>query len=188
MGTRSYISMLNQDGSVNSIYLHYDSYLSHAGKILNEFYNTPEAALGLTHGCGMSCIQPNYLNCRLYPKNDSDWKDNSYQELLKNADCCIEYYYLWKDNAWYVRVWDWMLNKVSREYKLSDAITKFDQGFDITHGDIVRELEDMGYSYDTINEAIKVLSEDKSLETASRSLILHRAIDVIKQLQHQFIN
>jgi hypothetical protein len=40
MATRSNIGILNSDGTVNYIYCHFDGYLEHNGKILNEHYIT----------------------------------------------------------------------------------------------------------------------------------------------------
>ena len=42
MATRSHIGILNQNGTVDYIYCHFDGYLEHNGKILNEHYNTEE--------------------------------------------------------------------------------------------------------------------------------------------------
>ena len=41
MATRSRIGILNDDGTVDSIYCHWDGYLSHNGKILFEHYTDP---------------------------------------------------------------------------------------------------------------------------------------------------
>ncbi len=40
MSTRSNIGILNQDGTVNYIYCHFDGYLEHNGEILNKHYTT----------------------------------------------------------------------------------------------------------------------------------------------------
>jgi hypothetical protein len=40
MGTRSTISIQNEDGTVTGIYVHWDGYLSNNGRILQEFYTT----------------------------------------------------------------------------------------------------------------------------------------------------
>ena len=40
MATRSHIGILNQDGTVDYIYCHFDGYLEHNGSILNEHYTT----------------------------------------------------------------------------------------------------------------------------------------------------
>ena len=42
MSTRSNIGILNQDGTVDYIYCHFDGYLEHNGKILHEHYNTED--------------------------------------------------------------------------------------------------------------------------------------------------
>lgn len=42
MATRSYIGIQNEDGSVRSIYCHWDGYPSHNGKILQEHYSDKE--------------------------------------------------------------------------------------------------------------------------------------------------
>jgi hypothetical protein len=50
MGTRSRIGIENEDGSVTSIYCHFDGYLSHVGRILHTSYTTEEkirALMGL---------------------------------------------------------------------------------------------------------------------------------------------
>jgi hypothetical protein len=43
MGTRSTIAIQNADGTVTGIYCHFDGYLSHNGKILQNHYNTEAA-------------------------------------------------------------------------------------------------------------------------------------------------
>ena len=40
MATRSNIGILNQDGTVDYIYCHFDGYLEYNGQILQEHYNT----------------------------------------------------------------------------------------------------------------------------------------------------
>jgi hypothetical protein len=42
MATRSRIGILNEDGTVSSVYCHWDGYPSHHGKILSEHYTDPE--------------------------------------------------------------------------------------------------------------------------------------------------
>jgi hypothetical protein len=43
MGTRSTIAIQNTDGTVTGIYCHWDGYLSHNGRILQENYTTEAA-------------------------------------------------------------------------------------------------------------------------------------------------
>jgi len=42
MATRSRIGKLNSDGSVTSVYCHWDGYPEHNGVLLQEYYNDPE--------------------------------------------------------------------------------------------------------------------------------------------------
>lgn len=42
MATRSRIGILNEDGTVSSVYCHWDGYPSHHGRILSESYTDPE--------------------------------------------------------------------------------------------------------------------------------------------------
>ena len=43
MSTRSLIALKQTDGTVKSIYCHWDGYVSHNGRLLIEHYATPEA-------------------------------------------------------------------------------------------------------------------------------------------------
>ena len=47
MSTNSRIGMVQEDGSVKSIYCHWDGYVSHNGKILKENYTDPEKVKSL---------------------------------------------------------------------------------------------------------------------------------------------
>ena len=51
MSTRSNIGILNEDGTVNYIYCHFDGYLEHNGDILNEHYTT-ESKVRMLIGLG----------------------------------------------------------------------------------------------------------------------------------------
>ena len=42
MGTRSTIGIQNEDGSVTGIYCHWDGYLNHNGRILNDYYTNED--------------------------------------------------------------------------------------------------------------------------------------------------
>lgn len=47
MGTRSTIAIQNEDGTVTGIYVHWDGYLSHNGRILNENYTDEDSVRAL---------------------------------------------------------------------------------------------------------------------------------------------
>ena len=55
MGTRARIGLELQDGSVLSVYHHWDGYPSWLGRILTNHYNTKESVSDLIDGGDMSC-------------------------------------------------------------------------------------------------------------------------------------
>lgn len=56
MSTNASIAVKQEDGSYLQTYLHWDGYLSHAGKRLVENFNTPELAQELVELGDLSCI------------------------------------------------------------------------------------------------------------------------------------
>ena len=58
MATRSHIGILNQNGTVDYIYCHFDGYLEHNGKILNEHYNTEGRVRALIELGDLSSLAP----------------------------------------------------------------------------------------------------------------------------------
>lgn len=58
MSTHASIAILNEDGTINASYLHFDGYISWAGKTLKEFYNTRELAGKLIALGNLSTLQP----------------------------------------------------------------------------------------------------------------------------------
>lgn len=82
MGARSRIGIYNEDGTVTSIYCHYDGYESHNGRILMEHYTTEEKVrelmkLGDLSNLGMEIgVQHPFRNPNVYntPAYDQ-WED-----------------------------------------------------------------------------------------------------------------
>jgi hypothetical protein len=120
MSTRSKIGILNQDGTVSAIYCHFDGYLEHNGKILNESY-TEEGKVRELIGLGdLSCLgkeigEPQDFNS----PRDRDWclaygrdrgEDNTEADIYKDKKEFIdsldgswaEYAYLFTENGWEV--------------------------------------------------------------------------------------
>ena len=56
MATRSTISIENLDGSINTIYCHYDGYISHNGVILQTKYNDRKLVEQLVSGGDISVL------------------------------------------------------------------------------------------------------------------------------------
>lgn len=119
MGTRSTIAVQRADGSVVQTYCHWDGYVDHNGRILQEFYNSQELAEQLVSHGDMSSLGP-----RSEPAGEHSF-DNpergvtvyygrdrgesgteprvfaSVNEYVRKVDN-QEYDYLFKDGKWFV--------------------------------------------------------------------------------------
>jgi len=148
MGTRSLIGVMHGD-KCKAVYCHWDGYLSHNGKILQEHYDSAKAnhlvalgdlsSLGPNIGekhefdCPHKYDTPEYLAwreakagmCTFYGRDRGetgvDFKVfQNYDEVLDFADDSgLEYYYIMKDGVWYVADYD------NRELRvLADELAK----------------------------------------------------------------
>lgn len=125
MSTRSRIGIVEEDGTVKSIYCHYDGYPSCNGKILKESYSIPERieklmALGNISSLG-DYLDENEVKgqtdkevvcayCRDYKEDyesnapkTSDSVDDFIDFVVKAVD--YEYVYLFKDGKWNMAKW-----------------------------------------------------------------------------------
>jgi len=88
MATRGRIAIELKDGSLLSIYSHWDNYPSWAGRILRTHYNTREKVVNLIDGGDVSCLWTNE------DWNGKPWGDCKYQALtyaMRNEDCPPRY-------------------------------------------------------------------------------------------------
>lgn len=109
MATRASVAILNEDGTVTSIYNHSDGYLTYLGVMLRDCYNTLEAVQALIDLGDVSVVGPTleesvfYHRDRKEPRSrtigrkfDSvtEWRERAY----------FEYMYLFdgRDNTWSV--------------------------------------------------------------------------------------
>ena len=131
MGTRSRIGVMHGD-KLKSVYCHWDGYLSHNGKILQNHYDSDKAnhlislgnlsSLGTDIGekhefdCPYHFKTPEFLAwqeakngmCTFYGRDREETGvdftvDQSYAEFL-SKDYDYEYYYIMNDGVWYVGV------------------------------------------------------------------------------------
>jgi hypothetical protein len=58
MGTQATIAIQNTDGSVEGIYIHYDGYLSHVGKVLVTHYSSESKVRRLLKLGDLRCLGP----------------------------------------------------------------------------------------------------------------------------------
>jgi hypothetical protein len=111
MATHATIAVVTKGGTVNSVYLHWDGYISGAGKTLEEYYNSQELAEQLVSMGDISSIgahiDPLYDDaCEFYHRDRGElFGTNRYvnvEEYLEDTDSHEEYNYVFKDGIWNV--------------------------------------------------------------------------------------
>ena len=129
MGTRSRIGVMHGD-KCKSVYCHWDGYLEHNGRILQEHYDSSRAnhlvALGNLSTLGKEIGEKHAFsqfelraeevqaykelteNWTTFYMRDREEKDqefevsHSFDEFLEQCiECSAEYYYIMKDGEWY---------------------------------------------------------------------------------------
>ena len=129
MGTRSRIGVMHGD-KVKSIYCHWDGYLSHNGRLLQDHYDSAKAnnlvALGDMSSLGRVIGEAHPFSphtnaedkalyeaakeagyCTFYARDRGETGTefkvaHTFAEFLEQADGCgAEYYYIMKDGVWY---------------------------------------------------------------------------------------
>jgi hypothetical protein len=115
MATRSTISIKNSDGTISSIYSHWDGYLEGVGKILKENYNDENLARKILAQGDVSSLASNLYESQFYNKDRGEntsakvftsIKDKNYKSSQQ------EYNYLFEDNVWKVSLYDEMQFKI----------------------------------------------------------------------------
>ncbi len=105
MGTSSMIANYNEDGTVTATYCHYDGYVSYNGKMLVEFYNTPEAAKAVANAGYLSGLKEDLqtsLDGSVH-SNQPTVTYNSVEDFLAEGRefACADYLYLFDGDAWF---------------------------------------------------------------------------------------
>ena len=134
MGTRSTIALEYADGTIEQVYCHWDGYLEHNGKILQEYYSNPFILRDLIDLGDISSLRPTvgtkHAFSRLEVPMDGEAYDKLYGEMTtfygrdreeKGTDSkkfvdyenyvrCHQYeeyeYILRKDGNWYIKQHD----------------------------------------------------------------------------------
>ncbi len=121
MGTRSRIGVMHGD-VCKSVYCHWDGYLEHNGRILQEHYDSSKAnflvALGdisslckninvpedVEHSFEKPAEGITVFYGRDRGETGTEFRvDFTFEEFMKRVDGCgAEYYYIMKDGEWYV--------------------------------------------------------------------------------------
>jgi len=131
MGTRSRIGVMHGD-KLKSVYCHWDGYLQHNGRILQNHYDSAKAnhlvslgyisslkeEIGVEHPFSQFDVTPNLSQDEYYEKygkmttfygrdrkdSGTDFTvDQTYDEFL-SKDYDYKYYYIMRDGVWYVGV------------------------------------------------------------------------------------
>jgi len=121
MSTRSHIAIKNADGTVRSIYHHWDGYLEGVGAVLLEHYTTEDRINKLLDLGDMSMIgsepvgywsdsisRPDPNACMTYrERGESNVDARIFSSLDDYLDHAVEdYTYIFIDGEWYYREWD----------------------------------------------------------------------------------
>jgi len=129
MGTRSRIGVMHGN-IVKSVYCHWDGYIAHNGKILQEYYTSAQAnelvalgdlsslrpTIGVEHAFShydTEMNQEQYYEqfgdmCTFYGRDRKESNTafkvaHTFAEFLEQCDNCgAEYYYINRDGVWYV--------------------------------------------------------------------------------------
>ena len=122
MATRSTIAIEYENGTVAQIYCHWDGYLEHNGKILNEHYtNVPKiveliglgdlSILGAEIGtkCDFEYNRPDG-QCLAYGRDrgekGTEFRSFGSEEEFVEHYTGSEYFYLFDSGVWYVKEYD----------------------------------------------------------------------------------
>jgi hypothetical protein len=112
MSTRCLVARLNEDGTVDAIYNHFDSYYDGLGADLLKHFDTKEKVNSLIkRGSGSYVLdEKGYEDGKNYHYNS---EDDFFKQV--DSDCFIEFGYIWKDDRWFARDSKYFLNRTRDE-------------------------------------------------------------------------
>jgi hypothetical protein len=104
MGTRSRVGIM-QGNVCKSVYCHYDGYLEHAGRVLQDHWDQ-DMVLELMELGDNSGIQVTLEEMNFYKDRGETGVEairaNTFKEFIDQVQgCCGEYYYVMRDGVWY---------------------------------------------------------------------------------------
>jgi hypothetical protein len=106
MATRSRIGIENNNGTVSSIYCHWDGYPEHTGKILKDYYSDPNTLQQLLDLGDISFLKENLKDTIAYHRDKGEDLNPSFIHPDVNSFKPMEYeeygYVLTKDNEWVI--------------------------------------------------------------------------------------
>ena len=121
MSTRSRVGIKEKDGTVRSVYVHFDGYLAGVGKTLYESYRNADKIEQLINLGDMSSINSEVEKCEPYTQRGEDLNiaTDTVKSFDRNWTCCgEEYVYLYTDGRW-------MTNSIYKEkWESLDSLMK----------------------------------------------------------------
>lgn len=124
MSTRSRVGIKEKDGTIRSVYVHFDGYVAGVGKTLYESYRNADKIEQLINLGDMSSIDSEIEKCEPYTQRGEDLSiaKDTVESFDKNwASCGEEYVYLYTDGRW-------MTNSIYKEkWESLDSLMKDDE-------------------------------------------------------------
>lgn len=113
MGTRSSIAIRNSDGTVWSVYCHWDGYVDHNGKLLEENYSSEDAVRLLLSGGDMSALGKSFVETEYYSRDRGESRVQcqakhsvSLEAWLTDYGQGYDYLFIPDENKWRVKLGD----------------------------------------------------------------------------------
>ena len=105
MSTRSFIGIVNPDGSVSGVYCHYDGYLEGVGALLRQHYNTPEIVRDLLALGDISSLGPTLDSSDFYHRDRKEemsvpFKYASLELGNTSEQVGFEFWYVFSPKGW----------------------------------------------------------------------------------------
>lgn len=103
MATRSSIGVILDDGTVKSVYCHWDGYPEYVGYILYTHYTDPTKIHTLLDHGGISSLKAEITDCTFYPPAEAEHHNDSVEQSIAFWFPVVDYQYLWnaRENMWY---------------------------------------------------------------------------------------
>lgn len=117
MSTRSRIGIVNADGTITSVYCHYDGYPEHNGIILRKYYNSEGSALDIVTLGDLSLLakrlktdQPHSdknpipnVTIAYHRDRNAPFRQhtaNNFKDFMRKCYDEVSYAYLWINGSW----------------------------------------------------------------------------------------
>lgn len=144
MSTRSRVGIKEKDGTIRSVYIHFDGYVAGVGRELYESYQNVDKVEQLINLGDMSSIANEVEKCEPYTQRGEDLNiaTDSVKSFNRNwANCGEEYVYLWTDGKW-------MTNSIYKEkWESLDSLMK-----DEEIGELKRRVQRLQKAIDFLSD------------------------------------